>query len=156
MDSLHGVFFPDSILSSPSGARDEDLLERYTVLRHRMAQHDRTQIALNSNSGLILLKLRRFGEAYEAFRRAQDAAKALPDAQALLAAVHLNMAVAAEAEHGPEKADAKISFELEQAWALLSGLPKGTVPADLARRCADCFDYFGYFLYAGALRRQNE
>ena len=54
--------------------------------------------------------------------------------------------------------DARIEDCLEKAWACLNApsLPRDGYHAFTASKCAPCFDYFGFFLYAEELRERAE
>ena len=66
------------------------------------------------------------------------------------------LANAVEAEHGLEKAEAKIGQYLDKAADLLDQphLPRNGYYAFVCEKCASVFGYFGYFLYEKELSRR--
>ncbi len=132
--------------------------EARAIYGHLLPDDDARIGALNNNLGLALVPLGRYGEAYEAYQRALAVMNAQPDGQLEAAITHLNIADAAVAEHGPEKAEAKVDFELETARKLLDtpSLPRNGYYAFVAGKCAEVYDYYGYFLVAAELRKRAE
>ncbi len=108
---------------------------------------------LYNNMGLAYMALRRFGEAYEAFLKALDIMGKVEHGALEQAITYLNLANAAELEHGLEKGEQKIGQYLDKAAALLdeTSLPRDGYYAFVCEKCAPTFDYYGYFLVADDL-----
>ena len=113
---------------------------------------------LYNNMALALVALRRFGEAYELYRKALQVMGAAPNGALEQAITYLNMANAVEDEHGLEKGEAKIQQYLEQAAEKLDtpSLPRNGYYAFVCEKCAPGFDYYGWFLYAAELKERYE
>jgi len=111
---------------------------------------------LYNNMGLTLVALERFGEAYRCFQKALDVMARQENGALEQAITYLNMASAAEAEHGPEKAEAKIEQYLELAEKLLNtpDIPRNGYYAFVCEKCAPTFDYYGWFACAAELNRK--
>jgi tetratricopeptide (TPR) repeat protein len=122
---------------------------------------------LYNNMALSLVSLRRYGEAHECYKKALSVMEGVPGGILEQALTYLNIADAVTAEHGPEKAEKKVGQLLERAEELLDAADPGTHP-DLAdviapgyyafccESCAPAFEYYGYFLTAGRLRKRAE
>jgi len=113
---------------------------------------------LYNNMALALVALRRWGEAYELYRRALGVMSGAPNGALEQAITYLNMADAVEAEHGFEKGEAVIGQYLEQAAALLDepSLPRSGYYAFVCEKCAPGFDHYGWFAYAAELKERYE
>lgn len=109
---------------------------------------------LYNNMGLVLVDLKRFGEAYRCYQRAIEVLG--DNGQLEKAITMLNMADAAEAEHGLEKAEKKIDQYLENASKLLDdeSVPRDGYYAFVCEKCASVFDYHGWFMYAADLNER--
>lgn len=106
---------------------------------------------LYNNMGLALVDAGRFAEAKELYEKAimvMSHNESGPE----VAITFLNMATAAEAEFGLEKAESLISMYLENAKLLLESHEKqdGNY-AFVCEKCASVFGYYGHFLYAKEL-----
>ena len=105
---------------------------------------------------LTLVSLGRYGEAYELYKKALEIMAHAENGALEQAITYLNMANAVEAEHGLEKAEAKISQYLDKAADLLDtpSLPRNGYYAFVCEKCAPTFDYYGFFLYANDLKER--
>ena len=113
---------------------------------------------LYNNMGLTCVSLKRFGEARELYEKALEKMKEVPHGELECAITYLNMANAAEAEHGMEKGEEEIFGLLDKAWDLLEGsdAPKNGYYAFVCEKCAPTFEYYGYFLAAAELNKTAE
>ena len=111
---------------------------------------------LYNNMALTLTALERYGEAYRCYQKALEVMEKQPSAQLEQAITYLNMANAVEAEHGLEKAEAKIGQYLEKAEALFRtpGLPHDGYYAFVCEKCAPVFDYYGWFALSAELTEE--
>lgn len=109
---------------------------------------------LYNNMALALVDLRRFREAEELYLLALSVMESSPGGAAEAAVTHLNMASAAEAEHGLEAAEAEISYRLTLAEALLDSVAdrRDGGYAFVCEKCAPVFGYYGYFKYENELK----
>lgn len=109
---------------------------------------------LYNNMALVCQALGRHAEAMALYERAMSAMERTPHGELERAITCLNMADAIEAELGPEAGESRIFALLDRAEALLqgSGAPRDGYYAFVCEKCAPCFDHYGYFLTAQALR----
>ena len=107
---------------------------------------------LYNNMGLALVDLKRFREAEELYQKALAVMQRLPEKEPGQAITYLNMATAAETEHGPAAEDT-IAALAEQATACLE-IGKDRTDGNYAfvcEKCASVFNYYGRFMYANEL-----
>lgn len=111
--------------------------------------------SLFNNMALVLVDLKRFGEAYRCYQRAMEALGE-NGGELERAITLLNMADAAEAEHGAEKAEKKIEMYLEDASKLLDSesVSRDGYYAFVCEKCAPVYDYHGWFMYASELQER--
>ncbi len=130
------------------------LFERARKIYEReLDTHDTRLAGLYNNMGLALVDLGRFREAEDCYNKAvailQDSETGAPE----IAITYLNMASAAEAEHGLEDAAEKIEELLNRAEHLLEEYPtRDGYYAFVCEKCATVFDYYGHFFYANELK----
>jgi len=89
------------------------------------------------------------------FNRAMGVIKGCEHPENELAVTLCNMA---EMYGRRDLEDERIGQCLEEAWALLNSkkLPRDGYHAFTVSKCAPCFDYFGYFIYAKELRKRAD
>ncbi len=108
---------------------------------------------LYNNMGLALVDLQRFREAEECYQKALAVMQAVPDKEPEQAITYLNMATAAEAEHGLQQAQPTIAALVEKARACLEVGRERTDGnyAFVCEKCASSFGYYGQATYAAQL-----
>lgn len=113
---------------------------------------------LYNNMGLALAETGDYAEADRLFRRALDIMEGTAFGPWEQAMTWLNMADAAEREHGAEAAEEPIQDCLTHAQALLDreSPPRNAYYAFICEKCAPGFDYHGWFFYAAELRERAE
>lgn len=110
---------------------------------------------LYNNMGLALVDVGRFREAEECYRRAVSVMEQTEEGLLEVAITYLNMASAAEAEHGPEASAEVVEALLEKAEALLENHQKRDgYYAFVCEKCASVFGYYGHFFYADELKKR--
>lgn len=110
---------------------------------------------LYNNMALTLVDLRRFSEADALYRRAIGVMEQIENGSLEVAITYLNMASAAEAEHGLLDADEQIGSLLDRAEALLEGHPnQDGYYAFVCEKCASVFGYYGRFWYEAQLKER--
>ena len=130
------------------------LFERAKEIYEReLDAHDARLAGLYNNMALALVDLGRFREAEEYYNQAvailQNSATGVPE----IAITYLNMASAAEAEHGLEDAAEQIEELLNRAERLLEEYrTRDGYYAFVCEKCATVFDYYGHFFYANELK----
>lgn len=108
---------------------------------------------LYNNMGLALVDLGRFREADELYGKALAVMAAIPGKETEQAITYLNMATAAETEHGLDGAQTEIAAFVEKAAACMDS-GKDRTDGDYAfacEKCATVFGYYGYESYAAEL-----
>ncbi len=125
------------------------LFERAKEIYEReLPWQDRRLAGLYNNMGLALVDLRRFDEAKTLYRKAIAVMETAQNGALEIAITYLNLATAAEAEHGLWDADAQISNYLKRAEDLLNGYSKRDgYYAFVCEKCASVYGYYGYFSY---------
>lgn len=111
---------------------------------------------LCNNMALVCQALGRHGEAMALYEQAMEHMGKTPHGELEQAITCLNMADAVEAEAGAEAGESRIFALLDRAEALLreSDAPRDGYYAFVCEKCAPCFDHYGYFLAAEALREE--
>lgn len=110
---------------------------------------------LYNNMGLALVDVGRFREAEESYRRAIAVMEQTEEGLLEVAITYLNMASAAEAEHGLEASAEVVEELLEKAKALLENHQKRDgYYAFVCEKCASVFGYYGHFFYADELKKR--
>lgn len=133
------------------------LFERAQAIYHRELAPDDDRVGgLYNNMALTLVTLGRYGEAHELYKQALAIMGKAENGALEQAITYLNMANAVEAEHGLEKAEAKITQYLDMAADLLDtpSLPRSGYYAFVCEKCAPTFDYYGYFFVANDLKQR--
>lgn len=103
---------------------------------------------LYNNMALALVDLKRFSEADELYKKAISVMEKTENGALEVAITYLNMASAADAEHGSVEADEVIQKYLEQAESLLENYPeRDGYYAFVCEKCASVFGYYGHFIY---------
>lgn len=110
---------------------------------------------LYNNMALSCADMGDYAQAELYFKRAMKVIEGCPNPENELAVTLCNMA---ELYGRQDTEDARIEPCLERAWELLSSgsLPHDGYHAFTISKCAPCFDYFGYFIYAAELRKRAE
>lgn len=110
---------------------------------------------LYNNMALSYADMEDYPSAEHYFNRAIAVMKSCPRPENELAVTLCNKA---EIYGKMGLGDEEIGDCLEQAWELLNSpeLPRDSYHAFTASKCAPCFDYFGYFIYAMELRKRAE
>lgn len=108
---------------------------------------------LYNNMALALVDLARFEEANDLYRRAIAVMQTVPNGALEVAITYLNMASAAEAEHGLLDAAEQIEELLDTAEALLESCEtRDGYYAFVCEKCASVFGYYGRFVYEKELK----
>ncbi len=110
---------------------------------------------LYNNMALSFADMEDYGRAELYFKRAMTVIESCPKPENELAVSLCNMA---ELYGRQDMEDERIEQCLEKAWELLNSpnVVKDGYHAFTISKCAPCFDYFGYFLYAMELRKRAE
>ena len=122
------------------------------VYERELVANDGRLGGLYNNMALTLVDLGRFGEANELYQRAVDVMKCTENGALEVAITYLNMATAAEREHGLLVADERIQELLCAAEELIENHePKDGYYAFVCEKCASVFSYYGRFVFAKEL-----
>jgi tetratricopeptide (TPR) repeat protein len=113
---------------------------------------------LYNNMALVLVTLRRFGEAYALYDKAMARMADVPGGALEQAITCLNRADALASERGAEAAEAELAALLDRAWTLLHApdVPKNGYCAFVYEKCAPSFSYYGRFADALELKKEAE
>lgn len=112
---------------------------------------------LYNNMALALVDLKRFREAQELYQKALAVMQAVPEKEPEQAITYLNMATAAETEHGLSEAQPIIA-ELAQKAMDCMDIGKDRTDGNYAfvcEKCASVFGYYGYEDYAAQLNARS-
>ena len=117
------------------------------IYEAELCEGDLRLSALYNNYALAMVALKRYGESYELFQKALGVLQRAEGGQLEKAMTYLNMADAVYAEHGIEKAEAKIAQYIELAEKLLDdpAVPHNAYYAFVCEKCAPGFGFYGYF-----------
>ena len=123
-----------------------------------LQKHDERLGGLYNNMALALVDLKKFSKANELYRKALEVMQKVPNGKPEQAITYLNMANAAEAESGLEKAEDVITECLKKAMELLDGSISETDGnyAFVCQKCSSVFGYYGYFFYQKELERRSK
>lgn len=111
---------------------------------------------LYNNMGLTLVDLKRFSEAEELYQKAIAVMSSLPQKEPEQAITYLNMASAAETEHGKDGVQEKIAQLAQKAIDCME-IGKDRTDGNYAfvcEKCASVFGYYGYEDYALQLKER--
>ena len=118
---------------------------------------DRRLGGLYNNMGLTLVELGRFDEARELYGKAVTLMLSVEHGEAEAAITYLNLATAAEKEHGLLDGDEEISEYLDLAEELLErARVRDGAYAFACEKCATVFGYYGRFFYEKELKERAE
>ncbi len=128
------------------------------IYEANLTKNDERLGGLYNNMALALVDLKEFSRANELYKKALDIMKNVDGGEPESAVTYLNMATAAEAEHGLENAESVISEYLEKAIELLDSCISETDGnyAFVCDKCASVFGYYGYFFYQKELERRSK
>ena len=113
---------------------------------------------LYNNMALTYVALKQFPKAYELYDKAIETMGKVENGELEQAITYLNLANAKEDELGLEEAADDIETCLDKAYALLDtpAVPHRGYYAFVCEKCAPTFDYYGYFMAAGELKKRAE
>ena len=119
------------------------------IYEKELPENDARLGGLYNNMALALVDLKEFSKADVFYKKALSVMEKNDRGGLEMAITYLNMATAAECEHGLEKADDVIAQMVEKAISLLdeeAGATDGYY-AFVCEKCATVFGYYGYFMY---------
>ena len=128
------------------------------IYESNLSKNDERFGSLYNNMALAFVDLKDFSRADELYRKALDVMKSVDGGEPESAITYLNMANAAEAEHGLENAESIITEYLEKAIELLDLSISETDGnyAFVCQKCSSVFGYYGYFFYQKELERRSK
>ncbi len=135
------------------------LFEKALVIyEEKLQPADERLGGLYNNMALALAALGRFAEAADSYQKALEVMKQVPGGELEQAITYLNMANAAEDELGLEAAAETVETCLETAERLLNETAHAHdgYYAFVCEKCAPTFDYYGWFAFAGELKKRAE
>ena len=134
------------------------LFEAAREIYERLLDKNDTRLGgLYNNMGLALVDLSRFGEAKEAYQKAIGVMSKHQDRDGEVAITYLNLATAAEREHGLVDGDEMIQGYLDIAESLLENCKeRDGYYAFVCEKCASVFGYYGRFAYEKTLYKRAE
>ncbi len=124
-----------------------------TIYERDLSPTDDRLAGLYNNMGLALVDLQQFRQAEELYQKALTVLAGLSEKEPEQAITYLNMATAAETEHGLEAARPMIAELAERARACME-IGKDRTDGNYAfvcEKCASVFGYYGYEEYAAQL-----
>lgn len=127
-----------------------------TIYERDLPANDERLGGLYNNMGLTLVDLKRYKEAEELYLKAVSVMECNAYKEPEQAITYLNMASAAEAEFGLDKAKNKIEELIEKAMACMD-VGKDRADGNYAFVCEKCspvFGYYGYEDYAAQLKER--
>ena len=118
---------------------------------------DERLAGLYNNMGLALVDLGEFAQADALYRKALAVLQPLQDKQPEQAVTYLNMATAAETQHGLPQAADTVAALLEQAMTCLDSCRDRSDGnyAFVCEKCAPAFERYGYTAYAEQLQQRT-
>ena len=127
------------------------------IYESSLDENDTRLGGLYNNMGLALVDLSRFDEAREAYQKAINVMSRHRDRDGEVAITYLNLATAAEREHGLVDGDEMIQGYLDIAESLLEGCKeRDGYYAFVCEKCASVFGYYGRFAYEKELYERAE
>ncbi len=129
------------------------LFQKARVIYEReLSPQDDRLAGLYNNMALALTDVGDYEQSLSLNRKALAIMESKADGAPEAAITYLNMASAAEAEHGLEAAESVITAYLDRARALLEGhTNRDGNYAFVCEKCASVFGYYGHFAYAKEL-----
>ena len=126
------------------------------IYESNLKSNDERLGGLYNNMALTLVDLKRFSEANILYHRALTIMQRVKNGEPEQAVTHLNMANAAEAELGIERAESLINKHIHEAMILLDNenTPRNGNYAFVCEKCAGTFGYYGYFFYEKELKER--
>ena len=127
------------------------------IYERELPPEDERLAGLYNNMGLALVDLKQFDRADALYRKALAVLAPLQDKQPEQAITYLNMATAAEMQHGLQGAADAVAALAEQAMACLEYGKERTDAgyAFVCDKCASSFGYYGYEEYARTLQQRS-
>ncbi|MDD6263446.1 MAG: tetratricopeptide repeat protein [Clostridiales bacterium] len=131
-------------------------LSAQKIYESELEEDDPRRGGLYNNMALAYVDLGNFSEADKLYHRALSVMSRAKYGELEQAVTLLNMANAAENEHGLLAAEETISGLVSRAEELLDspGLPRNGYYAFVCEKCAPTFGYYGYFLFQKELERR--
>lgn len=128
------------------------------IYESRLSRNDSRLAGLYNNMALSLVAAGDYSKAELYYKKALDITLSLPGMQGEAAITWLNIASAAEAEKGMEKAEDEIGSSIKKAWELLEKIKERSDGgyAFICEKCAPVFGYYGYFRYEGELKERAQ
>lgn len=128
------------------------------IYESNLRENDERFGGLYNNMALAYVDLKEFSKADELYKKALDIMRNVDGGEPEAAITYLNMANAAEAEHGLENAEDIITEYLENAIKLLDSCISETDGnyAFVCDKCSSVFGYYGYFFYQKELERRSK
>ena len=127
------------------------------IYERELPPDDERLAGLYNNMGLALVDLKQFDRADALYRKALAVLQPLEGKQPEQAITYLNMATAAEMQHGLQEAADAVAALAEQAMACLEYGKERTDGgyAFVCDKCASSFGYYGYEEYARTLQQRS-
>lgn len=126
-----------------------------TIYERDLSPTDDRLAGLYNNMGLALVDLKEFSKAEELYQKAISLLQALPEKEPEQAITYLNMATAAETQHGLTQARPEIHKLAQKALDCLE-VGKGRTDGNYAFVCEKCATVFGYYGYEDVAIRLTE
>ena len=126
------------------------------IYEEKLLPDDRRKAGLYNNTAVTLTELKKYREAGEFYSLALGVLKMNENTEGEAAVTLLNTADLYAAQNGTD--DDRIPGLLEDAEKYLNtpSLPRDGGYAFICEKCAPVFDYYGYFAFAGELRKRAE
>ena len=138
----------------------EDALQLFqkaqTIYERDLSPTDDRLGGLYNNMGLALVDLKQFRQAEALYQKAITVMQAVPEKDPEQAITYLNLATAAEMEHGLSQAQPMIADYVQKAMACME-IGKDRTDGNYAfvcEKCATVFGYYGYEDYALQLKER--
>lgn len=138
----------------------EDALQLFqkaqTIYERDLSPTDDRLGGLYNNMGLALVDLKQFRKAEALYQKAITVMQAVPEKEPEQAITYLNLATAAEMEHGLSQAQPMIADYVQKAMACME-IGKDRSDGNYAfvcEKCATVFGYYGYEDYALQLKER--